>query len=160
MLALLGAALGVAIVVEVARRRSTVAASRFEGAVGALLRPRDRAGLAGATWLLLGFLMAVLAAPVAAAVTGMWAVSAGDASAAVVGRIVGGPRLLGEKTWAGTLAALAMTAAGAWGLAGLAWPVALLAGATAAAAELPSGPIDDNLRIALSVTAVTYIAII
>ena len=80
------ALLAIAIVVEVARR-SAGGARVFSRYTGLLLREHEHAGAwAGATWLLLAFVVAVLAFPREVAVAAMLGVSLGDAAGAVVGR--------------------------------------------------------------------------
>lgn len=76
----------VALAVELARR-SARGAAHFARATGTLLREHEHAGAwAGATWLLLAFLLAVLAFPRPVAVAAMLGVALGDAAGAVVGR--------------------------------------------------------------------------
>jgi dolichol kinase len=76
----------IALAVELSRRHATGAAA-FTRATGTLLREHEHAGAwAGATWLLLAFLLAVLAYPLDVAVAAMLGVSLGDAAGAVVGR--------------------------------------------------------------------------
>lgn len=148
---LLGALAAIAALVELGRRFVPRGQARFTALVGPLLRPHEhRGGIAGATWLLASYLGAALVAPPAVAVAAMWAVAAGDSAAAVVGRLVGRVRLPNGKSLEGALAMCAMTAAGAWGLAGWPWPFALGVGTAAALAELPSGPLDDNVRVTVS----------
>lgn len=141
-----------ALVVEVARRRSLRVRDGFGRMFASLLRDHEHAGLSGATWLLVAFLLVLLLLPREAAITAMWAVSLGDASAALVGRWIGRRRLTrSSKTLEGSLACAAASFIGAWLVAGL--PVGLSAGAgvLAAAAEWPGQPLDDNLRIAVVV---------
>ena len=167
----------IALAVELSRRHATGAAA-FTRATGTLLREHEHAGAwAGATWLLLAFLLAVLAYPVDVAVAAMLGVSLGDAAGAVVGRWWGERRrsphvssrvgetpagdTLGDakpvgiaptaKTWAGTIACAVATALGALLVARLSPGASLLAGALAAAAERPRWRIDDNLRIVIAV---------
>jgi dolichol kinase len=169
----LGALASVALAVELARR-SRRGAAHFTRATGALLREHEHAGAwAGATWLLLAFLLAVLAFPRAVAVAAMLGVSLGDAAGAVVGRwwserraramraaaTVAAPTdvspTLGiarsAKTWMGTAACAIATTIGALLVARLGVMESLLAGVLAAAAERPVWRFDDNLRIVLAV---------
>jgi dolichol kinase len=140
-----------AVLVEIARRASPAVRTAFARAVGPLLRDAERDGaLAGATWMFASYLGAALVAPPAVAVAAMWAVSAGDGAAAVVGRLAGRHRLSNGKSWEGAAAMAAMTAAGAWGLAQWPWPQALVLGVVASAAELPRRPLDDNFRVTVS----------
>ena len=93
----LGALLVVALVVEWLRARSAAARERFTRATGELLRAHEHAGAwAGATWLLLAFLVATLAFPREVAVAAMLGVSLGDAAGAVVGRWWGEKRGTGN----------------------------------------------------------------
>ena len=145
---------GIALAVEIARRGSPDFSRRFRQWTGALLRPHERAGgLAGATWLFATFALVTAATPPGVAVAAMWAVAAGDGAASVVGRLVGRLRLANGKSLEGSLALLAMTAAGAYGLARWGVGPALLLGAVAALAEVPRGPFDDNLRVGTAVAA-------
>jgi dolichol kinase len=148
----------IAIVVEVARHGSPRWRQRFERLVGPLLRGPEHAGIAGATWLLGGFLLVAALAPRPAAIAAMWAVAAGDAAASIVGRSVGRIRLGSRKTLEGLVAGFAVTAAGTACLTGLSWPAAILTGAVAAAAELPERPGDDNVRVAIATALVVVLA--
>lgn len=162
VLAGLGALLAVAVVVEALRARSPRARAHFTRATGDLLRTHEHAGAwAGATWLLLAFLVAALAFPREVAVAAMLGVALGDAAGAIVGRWWGDRRARRQapgvgiadapKTWAGTVACALATALGALLVARLAWPEAAVAGALAAAAERPRVAVDDNLRVTLAV---------
>ena len=112
LLALLGALGAVALMVEVARRRSPRARAAFVGAVGPLLREHEHAALSGATWLVAAYALATLLFPRAVAVAAMLAAGLGDAAAAVVGRSVAVARarrgeaatVLQGKTLAGSVA--------------------------------------------------------
>jgi dolichol kinase len=164
VIATLGVMLALAISLEIARIRSSAVARAFTLTVGPLLRDRERAThrvrWTGATWLILVTLVAVsaLARPNAIAVT--WAVTVGDASAALIGVTLGG-RLVprpSHKSFEGSIACFAATFAGAYGLAGLRVTLALAVSAAATLAEWPRSAIDDNLRIASATAAVLAIA--
>ena len=86
VLVLLGALVVVAAVVEAARARHAGVRAAFTGVTGALLREHEHRRLAGATWLLLAFLLAVASFPRDVAVAAMLGVSLGDAAGAVVGK--------------------------------------------------------------------------
>src|SRR5690242_18344684 len=75
----------VALTVELARAYHTAARHHFHRLVGVLLREHEHLRWSGATWLVLAFLALVLIAPREVAVAGMWALSIGDAAAAIVG---------------------------------------------------------------------------
>lgn len=145
------AALVVAVVVEVARTRSALARSAFNTGFGALLREHESRGVSGATWLVLAFLIAVIAFPADVAVAAMCGVALGDAAAAIVGRTLGGAPAHHGKSLAGSAACLAATALAARWIADFTWREALVAGILASIAERPRHPLDDNLRITLAV---------
>jgi len=162
----LAALLAVALVVEVARFRSTRARVWFARVVGALLREHEHDRWSGATWMLASYLLATLLFPRAVAVAAMLAVALGDASAAVVGRWVAGRgatraatqpatqpathAVVRRKTWAGSAACAVVTAAGALWIAGLGPAASVAAALAAAAAERPAVALDDNVRVALA----------
>lgn len=148
---MLVAALVVAVVVEVARTRSAVARSAFNTGFGALLREHESRGVSGATWLVLAFLIAVIAFPADIAIAAMCGVALGDAAAAIVGRTLGGARAHHGKSLAGSAACVAATALAARWIADFTWREALIAGILASIAERPRRPLDDNLRITLAV---------
>ena len=144
---------GVALAVELGRARSERVRARFARATGALLRAHEHHRWAGATWLLGAFALSLLLFPRAVAVAAMWAVSVGDASAAVVGRTLGRHRLLAgsTKTLEGSVACAVATFVGASLVARLGPGASVVAALAAAAAEAPSRPLDDNVRVALAV---------
>ena len=149
---LLGLALAVALAVELGRVSHAGTRGIFQRTAGPLLREHEHARWAGATWLFLAFLGAVLLLPPAVAVAAMWAVAAGDAAAAVVGRAVGRHRVWGSgKTIEGSAACWAATFAGALLLAALPLAESVVAASAATLAELPARPGDDNVRIIAAV---------
>lgn len=157
LLVALVASSGIAIAVELGRRTPR-GRDRFETLTGAMLRSHERERLVGATWMLLAFTLVVFLAPKPVAIAAMSAVSLGDAFAALVGRAVGRIRLPGTiKTLEGAAACLLVTWAAARWLAGLSSGAALVAAVGAVAAELPSGPGDDNVRVALITAAAAYL---
>jgi len=86
LVAALGAAAVVAVTIEVARAWHAPTRERFVRWVGALLREHERARWSGATWMVLSMLGLAALVPHGVAVAAMWAISAGDAAAALVGR--------------------------------------------------------------------------
>lgn len=146
---LLTLAFATAALIEGARHLSSRAARLFDATFAPLLRPHERTGLTGATWLAAAMLGALIIFPSVPAVIALWAVAAGDGAASVVGRLAtrsGAPR--GGKTFAGSTTCALVTALGASWLGAASWPVALAIGALTALAERPRGPLDDNLRVA------------
>jgi dolichol kinase len=149
LLILLVFLLATAIVVEVARYRSARVRAGFSRIFSPLLREHEHGAVSGATWLLLSFFIVLLLLPRQAAIAAMWAVSLGDASAALAGRWIGRHRLTkSRKTIEGSTACAAISFVGAWLVAGLPIGVSIGVGILAAAAEWPGRPLDDNLRIA------------
>ena len=146
----LGALLGVAIAVELGRMHVAPVRLLFARVASHLLRDHEHRGWSGASWMLVAQLAGLLLFPLPAAITALWAVAAGDAAAALVGRALGRPRLPGGKSLEGTAACFLVTLAGALWLAGLAPGAATVGAVAAAAAELPAHPLDDNLRIVLA----------
>lgn len=151
LLALMAAAIVVALAIEMARARSDRARTAFLGTVGPLLREHEHARISGATWMALSYGLSVLMFDAPIAIAAMWAVAFGDASAAIVGRTIGRHRLTAAKSLEGSLACAVITVAGAMLVARLDVVASVIAGVAAAAAELPSRPFDDNMRIAAAV---------
>jgi dolichol kinase len=144
--------LGVALAVELGRARSERVRAHFTRAAGALLRAHEHHRWAGATWLLVAFALALVLFPPAVAIAATWAVSLGDASAAVVGRAFGRHRFPGSgKSVEGSVACAIATFVGASLVAQLALGASVVAALTAAIAEAPRRPLDDNVRVALAV---------
>lgn len=143
-------AVAFAVLIEGARHLSPAAARAFDALVGDLIRPHERAGITGATWLAVAMFLALIIFPGQAALIALWAAAVGDGSASVVGRFVAHRR--GDtrpgKTLAGSLACAVMTALGVIWFSDLGLVRALAVGAVTALAERPRGPFDDNLRVA------------
>lgn len=158
LVVLLAAVSGLAIVVEMMRSRHARTRAAFHRAVGHLLRPHEHERWAGATWLILSFLVVILVAPRAVAITAMWAVSAGDAAAALIGRAAG-RRHIGRsrKTIIGSTACFLVTFAGAVLVAALTPAEGIVAALAATVAEWPRGGVDDNVRIVAAVAAVLMV---
>ena len=162
VLAVLAALGAVAVVVELARRRSPRVRALFVDTVGALLREHEHRAWTGASWLLAAYALSVLLFPRAVAIAAMLAAGLGDAAAAVVGRSVAAARArrgtvataVRRKTLAGSVACAVVTFACALLVAALP-PVSALAAALAASIverwDDPLGiAIDDNVRVALA----------
>jgi len=142
----------IALGVEIGRSRSMAFDAVFQRSTGALLRHHERSRWSGATWLLLSFLVCVLLFDRPTAIGAMWAVAAGDAAAAIVGRTLGRHHLgSSAKTIEGSIACAIVTAVGAFTIAQLPLIPSIGAGLAAALAEWPAGPLDDNMRIGLAV---------
>ena len=148
VVALVALACVVALAVEWGRAAHAATRAVFQRATQRLLRGHEQDRWAGATWLLLSFLGAVVLFPRDVAVAAMWAVSVGDAAAAIVGRTVGRHHLFGvTKTLEGSMACFGATLAGALLVAHLSLASSVVGAAAATLAEWPGRPGDDNLRI-------------
>lgn len=143
-----------ALAVELARRRIRPVRYAFLRRTRTLLRPHERNRLAGATWMALAYLAAVLLFPKPVAVAAMLFNGLGDSAAALVGKRWGRHRTGWGKSWEGFAAGLAAGCAVAlavWAAAPGVPLAAGLAGALAAsAAEMAPLPLDDNLRVTLA----------
>ncbi|HZF67443.1 MAG TPA: hypothetical protein VEZ47_05370 [Gemmatirosa sp.] len=164
MLVALGAALAVAVTVELARHRVPRARATFERSVGALLRPHERDRWSGATWMCVAYLLAVLLFARPVAVAAMLGVALGDAAAAIAGRWWSARHAARDasrgKTWVGTAACAGATLAGALLVARLPLLAATAGAVVGALAERPAGPLDDNVRIALATGAASALALL
>lgn len=144
----------IALLVELARRASRAVARLFERMFAPLLRAHETRALTGATWLLASMCAAVALLPRDAAIAASWAAAVGDTAAALVGMRFGRHRSARDgKSLEGSAACAAATLVGAWALARLPFPLALLAALVAAVAERLPWPRDDNARLVALVGA-------
>lgn len=161
--AVLVAVAALALATEAARRAFRPVRYAFLRRTRTLLRPHERRGLAGATWMALAYLGAVLLFPRPVAVAAMLFNGVGDSAAALVGKRWGRHRAGWGKSWEGFaagVAANAVVAAAVWAVAPEVTLAAGLAGAlVAAAAEMAPLPLDDNLRITLAGGAAMLLAL-
>ncbi len=154
IVAMLASAVAAALVIELARTWHEGVRKYFDSVFGSLLREHERSRWSGATWLVVAVLGLALLAPRDVAIAGMWAVSVGDAAAALVGRLAPTARSgQGRKSALGSAACFLSTLAGALLIAHLTLGEGLMAAAWATAAERPTGGVDDNIRIAAAVAA-------
>lgn len=142
-----------AVAVDVARLRLRWPRYHFLRLTRTMLRPHERHGLAGATYMAAAYAAALLLFPKPLAVAAMLYNGLGDAAAALVGKRWGRHRTRWGKSWEGFGAALAVNLAVGLAIGALdpRLPLAgALAGAVAGAAlELAPLPLDDNLRVTL-----------
>lgn len=139
----------IAVGVDVARLRLRAPRYHFLRLTRTMLRPHERRGLAGGTYMALAYAAAILLYPKPIAVAGMLYNGLGDAAAALVGKRFGRHRTAWGKSWEGFAAALVVCLAVGFAVPGIA-PASALAGAVAAAVlEFLPLPLDDNLRVTL-----------
>lgn len=152
-LAGLAAVAATALVVEALRHRYRPARYHFLRRTRVMLRPHERRGLAGATYMAVAYALALLLFPVHVAVAAMLYNGLGDAAAALVGKRWGRHRTPWGKSWEGFAAALGVclavgVAVGA-AVSPIPFPAALGGALVAAAVELAPLPVDDNVRVTL-----------
>ena len=139
----------IAIAVDVARLRFRTPRYWFLRATRPMLRPGERRGVAGATWMAVAYAAALLLFPKPFAVAGMLCNALGDAAAALVGKKYGRHRTSWGKSWEGFLAAAAVSLAIGFAVPGISPLGAVLGALAAATLEFLPLPLDDNLRMTL-----------
>jgi len=147
----LAVGLGIAIGLEIGRRRVPAVRRWFTAWFGGMLRPHEAQSLTGATWILAAMFGCALLLPERAALCALWAAVVGDASAALVGRALASRAAAQGKTYAGSAACMLTSAVGPWWLASASPLAALGIGFAAALAERPRLALDDNARVAVAV---------
>lgn len=148
-LALLGATAGAALAIEAARRYIRPFRYAFLRGTRYLLRARERAGLSGATWMAIAYLVAAIVFPLPVAVAAMLYNAFGDGLAAMVGKRWGRHRIPGGKSIEGAAAGFAANFFVGLAVPGIPLPAALIGGAAAALLEILPIPIDDNVVVTL-----------
>ena len=152
---------GVAVVglgVDVARLRVRRVRYHFLRHTRRMLRPHERRGLAGATYMAVAYATALLLFPTPSAVAGMLYNALGDGAAALVGKRFGRHRVSWGKSWEGFAAAVVVNLAVGLLLPGIPAGAALAGALGAATLEFLPLPLDDNLRVAVGGAALLYAA--
>lgn len=144
-----------ALAIDLARHRIRPFRYHFLRHTRTMLRPHERRGLAGATWMAIAYAAATVLFPKPVAVAAMLFNGLGDAAAALVGKRWGRHRTRWGKSWEGFAAGLATDLAvgvGVWMLAPDALPLgaAVLGAMVAATVEFAPQPLDDNIRVTLA----------
>jgi dolichol kinase len=144
-----------ALAIDVARHRIRPVRYHFLRHTRTMLRPHERRGLAGATWMAMAYAAAVVLFPRPVAVAAMLFNGLGDAAAALAGKRWGRHRTAWGKSWEGYAAGLAVDLAvgiGMWMLAPgvVSLPAAILGAIVAATVEFAPLPLDDNVRVTLA----------
>jgi dolichol kinase len=139
----------VALTVEALRSRHRATRYQFLRRTRTMLRPRERRGITGATWMAVAYAAAVIVFPTPVAVVAMLYNGLGDAAAALVGRRWGRRRLPSGKSWEGAAAALTVGFTAGAVMPGVPLAAAAVGAAAAAALELADLPPDDNIWVTL-----------
>ena len=152
MVVLMAALSGVALIVEFSRFRIPDLNRLLVGWLKPLLKETEDRRITGATYIALSALVAFLFFDKPVAVAALFFLSLGDPAAALVGRRMGGIRILGKSPF-GSLAFLvvALLMSGLLSLTDvvpLHWALALGA-SVAALVELAPFQVDDNLTVPL-----------
>ena len=160
-LALLVAAAALALGADVLRVRSQSFADALYRVFGFMMRPEEcppvggHLVLNGATWVLLSASILVALFPLDVALLAFTVFMIADAAAALVGRRWGRRRWGRTSRTAEGSAAFFASGVVVMSLFGwTTWWTTLAAVAAGAAAEVPSGPLNDNIRVPLVVAAV------
>lgn len=156
-LAVLVPAVAAALGVEWGRHRTRWVRYHFLRRTRPLLRSHERHGLAGATYMVLAYLLALLLFPKPIAVVAMLYIGLGDAAAALVGKRWGRHRTRWGKSWEGALAALVVNLAAGFAVPGVPVPASVLGAVAASLLEFLPLPLDDNLRVVMGGGAVAWL---
>ncbi len=149
-LPVLGAAVVCAVVVEVWRRRGRFRATFF-ALFGDMLKPREREGISGATWLAVAFFVVALLFPPRIAATAILFGGLGDPAASYAGRRWGRGAPGGDgKSWQGFMGGFLVDGAVGLAMPGIGVLAALVGALAAALAEALPLPLDDNFRTTLA----------
>ena len=154
-----------AIVADLLRVRSRGFARFLYRLVGFMMRPEEcpRVGdpvvLNGATWVLLSATLLLILFHVNVAILAFTAFMIGDAAAAIIGRRWGRRRWgRTTRTAEGSAAFLIVSVFVMLSFGWIPASVAILASIAGAAAEIPSRPLNDNIRVPLVTGAVITLA--
>lgn len=155
--AILAIAVASAIVIEWARFQVRWVRYQFLKRTRTMLRPHERLRPAGATYLAVSYLIAMIVFPQPLAVVAMLYTGLGDATAALVGKRWGRHRTSWGKSWEGTVAAAAVNVGIGLAVPGIPVAAAVAGGLASALLEMAPLPIDDNLRTTLGGGAVGWL---
>lgn len=157
---LLGSAAVLALAVELLRWRVRWVRYHFLRRTRTMLRHHERRGLAGATYMAVGYALAAAFFPREVAVAAILYNGLGDAAAALVGKRYGRHRTRWGKSWEGAAAAAAVCLAVGALVPGIPAVAAVAGGVGAALLEFLPLPLDDNLRITLGGGALLWLVVL
>ncbi len=161
---LLAALSATALAADLLRIRSQAFARFLYRFVGFMMRPEECPAvggplvLNGATWVLLSATLLLIFFPVEITILSFTAFMLADATAAIVGRRWGRHRWKGtSRTVEGSTAFLAVSVLVMLAFGWIPVVVIVLASLAGTAAEIPSRPLNDNIRVPLVMGAVIYL---
>jgi len=153
-----------AILADVLRWRYAAFHAWIDGLFGFMMRPSEKSYslsrpiLNGATWVLISATLLALLFPIELAGAAFAAFMVGDAAAALVGRTIGKHRWgNGPRTIEGSAAFIAAGLAVMVPLAPDPLWVAVTSVVAGAAFEIPTWPVNDNLRVPLLMTLILHL---
>lgn len=158
-----GAASAAALAADILRVRSRRFAAAIDRSFGFMMRLEERPPvggsivLNGATWVLLSATLLVALFPVEVAVVSFTAFMVADAAAAIVGRSMGRrpwPRSI--RTVEGSIAFFATGSSVMLLFGSVPFWTVVVAGLAGTAAEIPSRPLNDNVRVPFVMGTVIY----
>ncbi|MEJ2538705.1 MAG: hypothetical protein P8188_01770 [Gemmatimonadota bacterium] len=144
----------VAVGLDVVRLRTPVVNQAFFRFLRPLVSAREAAGVASSTWYLVGAILSYLLFPPVHAVLAILVLALADPAAAVVGQLLGGPRI-GTGSVSGTLTFFVVAFSILYG--GTGRPAVALVALAVALLETVPGIGDDNLVIPLSTGTLLWI---
>jgi dolichol kinase len=147
------------VVVDLARIRNWAVQRLWCRLTDPIVRPKERAGFTGATFILASAWLCPLLFVRSAAAMGMTAIILGDVAAALVGRRWGTHRYHNNRSVDGSAAFLAAATIGCLIIPGVPLGLALSAALLATIVEGLSQKIDDNLTVPLIVGLYVHLAL-
>jgi dolichol kinase len=149
----------VSLLVDLARFRGWPIQRIWHPIVAPIVRPKESRNFTGASFILLSGWLCPLLFSLPAATLGMLTIILGDTVAALVGRRWGRHRTIGNRSVEGSAAFLAAAIVASACTPGLPLAIGLSAAPLAAAVEMLSTRVDDNLSVPLIVGLYAHLAL-
>jgi dolichol kinase len=156
VLAIVGAVVAVAVILEVLRFKNPAVAEAFTALFRRLMRDCEYNALNATIPYLAATFVVLLVFPRVIACAALVFLALGDTAAGLVGRSCGRVRLVGPKTLEGALACFAVCFLAGWYILG--WKPALVGAGVATLAELLSRGWADNFTIPLAGGGAVWLA--
>ena len=160
MLLIVGILTGIALVIELAKELSVRFRTFFSRLFTPLLRQHERKGaITGATYYLISTLLCILFFDKTLAVVCLFFMVLGDMAAALIGKMWGRTKLIGNKSLEGSAACFIVCAATAIAFREFDPIISITGALVATVVELLPLRIDDNLTVPLISGAVMHLII-